>query len=157
MYPWSGFCSRIRQASAPVAASLLVTACFQYVPAQVPPIPPPETEIRVTLATPLDIPMGEFTLNGVTRIEGVVADSNGQGISLVARWLYPTGGRKYHAQYGSYDVPLGQIQQLEVWRFSPRRTLILGGVITGAAAVLLQVIWRVARGDTFDSPRVEPS
>jgi hypothetical protein len=135
----------------------LATACFQYVPADVPPVPPPQTEVRVTLATPLDITMGEFTLNGVTRLEGVVAEGDDQGVSLVARWLYPSGGRKYDAQYGSYDVPLQQIQQLEVWRFSPRRTLILGGLVTGAAAVLLRVIWRVARGDTFDPPRADPS
>lgn len=145
---------RFRRVARPVAAALLATGCFQYVPA--PSTPAPQSEVRVTLARPLNIQMGEFVLSEVNRVEGVVADTSGQNLALVARWLYPRGGRKYDAQYGSYDFPLSEVQKLEVWQFSPRRTLLLSGVLAGAAAIVARVIWRVARGDTFDRPPAEP-
>ena len=58
----SGSFRPLRRVSRPIAAVLLFTGCFQYVPAP-PPLPGPQTEVRVTLAQPMYIPMGEFTLN----------------------------------------------------------------------------------------------
>ncbi|GIW51415.1 MAG: hypothetical protein KatS3mg081_0770 [Gemmatimonadales bacterium] len=150
-----GFFARFRRLVRPVAAALLLTGCFQYVPASS--TPPPQTEVRVTLSRALDIQMGEFTLSEVNRVEGVVADTSGQNLALVARWLYPRAGRKYDAQYGSYDFPLSDVQKLEVWQFSPKRTAILGVVVAGGVATLLRFVWRVASGNTQDQPRVEPS
>ncbi|MBI2404370.1 MAG: hypothetical protein HYV20_16855, partial [Gemmatimonadetes bacterium] len=112
----------------PPVAALLVTGCFHYVPAAPGALPKPDTEVRVTFAQPIDIPMGEFTLNEVTRIEGVVAQADRDTLGLVARWLYPRVGRKYDAMFGSYNIPRGEIQQLEEWRFWGKRTAIFAGV-----------------------------
>ncbi len=100
--------------------------------------------------------MGEFTLTGVNRVEGVVTDTTGQNLALVAKWLYPGRGRKYFAQYGSYDFPLTDVQELEVWQFSPKRTAILGIVLAAGTATLLRFVWRLATGNPEDPPRAEP-
>lgn len=137
----------MRRACRPVAALLLFTGCFHYVPAEVTQLPKPETEVRVTLTDPLDIPMGEFTLHDVTRIEGIVAETNGDTLGLVARWLYPQVGRKYDALFGSYNIPVAGIGQLEEWRFSGKRTAIFVGVSAALAMVVVASVWRVIRGE----------
>lgn len=143
----SGCLDHIRQASAPIAAVLLLTGCFHYVPAQIPPLPKPETEVRVTLADPLDIPMGEFTLNHVTRIEGIVAAADGDTLALVAKWLHPRGGRRYDALFGSHNIPVAGIEQLEEYRFSGKRTAILLGAGAAVVAAFFDLIRRVVTGD----------
>jgi len=146
-----------RRALAPAAALLLpayLAACFQYVPAALPPLPKPSTQVRVTLAEPMNISMGEFTLHDVTRIEGLVAAANGDTLGLVAKWLYPRVGRKYDALYGSYDVPLAEVQQLEAWRFAPKRTAVFLGVTAVATVVILHTVWRVVSGGRLGE--VEP-
>ena len=136
----------VRRVSRPVAAVLLLTGCFQYVPAEVTPLPKPETEVRVTLTDPLDIPMGEFTLHDVTRIEGITAQAEGDTLGMVAKWLYPQVGRKYDALFGAYNIPLAGIQQLEEWRFSGRRTAIFLGTSAVLTGLFLHAAWRVIRG-----------
>lgn len=126
---------------------LLVTGCFQYVPVQVSPPPKPQTEVRVTVAEPFDIPMGEFTLNDVTRVEGIVAEANGDTLVLVAKWLHPRVGRKYDALYGSYAIPFAEIKQLERWRFSGKRTVLFLGATGAITAFVLNSVWLVVRGD----------
>ncbi|MBI2537146.1 MAG: hypothetical protein HYW06_09360 [Gemmatimonadetes bacterium] len=135
---------------APAATLLLpayVAACFHYVPIDVPPLPKAQTEVRVTLASPMDISMGEFTLNDVTRIEGIVTEVNGDTLGLVARWLHPRAGNRYDAMFGSYDIPVTNIEQLEAWRLSGRRTAILLGATAAGVAVFFDLIRRVVSGD----------
>lgn len=154
----SGCVRRFRELSAPVAGVLLVTGCFHYVPSEIPPAPKAATEVRVTLATPIDIPMGDFTLNEVSMIEGIVSEVNGDTLGLVAKWLYPRMGRKWDALYGSYDVPFGEIQQLEEWRLAPRRTLLFTVGAVAGATLLISWVWRVVVGGSgADGPIVEPS
>lgn len=130
----------------PVAAVLLFTGCFHYVPAQVPPLPQPQTEIRVTLSEPWSIPMGEFTLHDVTRVEGIVAETSGDTLGMVARWLFPRVGNKYDALYASYNIPVASIGQLEEWRFWGRRTAIAVAVSAVVTTFVLNAVWRVVRG-----------
>lgn len=136
----------------PIAAMLMLTGCFHYVPAAVEPPPRAQTEVRVTLAQSIDIPMGEFTLNEVTRIEGIVAAADGDTLGLVARWLYPRVGRKYDAMYGSYGIPVTQIQQLEEWRLSARTTAIVLGVSAAVLAVLFGAVRRATSGGGIETP-----
>lgn len=142
----------VKRVMRPVAAVLLLTGCFHYVPAEVTSLPSPRTEVRITLSQPIDIPMGEFTLNEVTRIEGVVAEANGDTLDLVARWLYPRVGRKWDAMFGSYGVPITQIQQLEEWRLSPRTTAIVLGVSAAVLAVLFGAVRRATSGGGIEPP-----
>jgi hypothetical protein len=144
-----------RRPLAPVAALVLpayLSACFRYVPEAPVPLPAANTEVRVTLAEPIDISMGEFTLNQVTRIEGTVAEADGDTLSLVAKWLYPQVGRKYDALYGSYAIPAAGIQQLETWRFSGKRTVLFTVAAVGLTAFVLSQVWRVVQGN----PPIEP-
>jgi hypothetical protein len=90
--------------------------------------------------------MGDFTLNGVTRIEGVVAEADTDTLGMVARWLYPRVGRKFDAMYGSYHVPLADIERLEEWRFAGKRTVLAVGVGAVVTALVLNAVWRVVRG-----------
>lgn len=144
-----------RTVLAPAAVLVLpayLSACFHYVPVNVPPLPKPQAEVRVTLAKPLDIAMGEFTLNKVSGIEGIVAAADADTLGLVARWLYPRGGQRYDALYGSYGIPLSGIEQLEEWRFSARRTAILLGV----GAVTVGVFFSLARRGLSSQPPPPP-
>jgi hypothetical protein len=91
--------------------------------------------------------MGEFTLHDVTTIEGIVAESNGDTLGMVARWLYPQMGRKYDALFASYNIPVAGIEQLEEWRFSGKRTAILLGTGAVLTTLFLRSVWGVIRGD----------
>jgi len=144
-----------RRIMAPAAAWLLaayLSACFHYVPAETLPLPERNTDVRLTLAEPLDITMGEFTLNDVTRIEGTVDLADGDTLGLVAKWLYPRLGRKYDALYGSYTIPVSGIEQLERWRFDTRRTVLFVGVTAGITAFVLSQVWRVISGGSITEP-----
>lgn len=147
-----GGSSLIHSLRRPVAAVLLFTGCFHYVPAAVSPLPPEQTEIRVTLADPIDITMGDFTLNDVTRIEGIVAEANGDTLGLVAKWLYPRFGRKYDALFGSYDIPVSGIEQLETWRFSGKRTALVVGAAAAVTAFAVAAVWRAVAGGGGGEP-----
>jgi len=138
-----------RRIMVPAAAWLLpayLSACFHYVPAETLPLPERNTDVRLTLAEPLDITMGEFTLNDVTRIEGTVDIADGDTLGLVARWLYPRLGRKYDALYGSYTIPVSEIEQLERWRFDTKRTVLFLGASAAITTFVLHAVWRVVRG-----------
>ena len=145
---------------APAAALLLpacLSACFQYVPAATLPLPERNSDVRLTLVQPLDITMGEFTLNDVTRIEGTVDTADGDTLGLVAKWLYPRVGRKYDAMYGSYAFPVAGIEQLERWRFSARRTVLFVGVTAALTTLVLDQVWRVVRGGQTTEPPPPPA
>lgn len=142
----------VRRWSRPVAAVLLLTGCFHYVPAEVPPLPKPETEVRVTLTSALDIPMGEFTLNDVTRIEGIVAEADNDTLGLVAKWLHVRVGRKYDALFGSYNIPVAGIEQLEEWRLSGKRTIVLAGLSVAVVAVFFELARRALSSELPGPP-----
>ncbi len=119
---------------APAAAALLpayVSACFRYVPSARDQLPGPRTEVQVRLAEPMRIPLGEVTLEDVTKIEGIVAESNGDSLGLWAKWLYPRVGRKYDALGATFYLARKNIAGVDEYRLSPQRTL-LGAVIAGA-------------------------
>jgi hypothetical protein len=138
---------RVRQLVFSIAALLLGTGCFHYVPTDVSSPPKPETEVRITLAQPMDVPMGEFTLNEVTRIEGIVTGADGDTLGVVARWLRPRVGRRYDALFASYNIPVSGIGQLEEWRVSGKRTILFAGALGVVTVVVLDAIWKVVRGD----------
>ncbi|HEX9580361.1 MAG TPA: hypothetical protein VF970_04575 [Gemmatimonadales bacterium] len=144
----SGYSLRLRQLSRPVAAGLLVTGCFQYVPGSYPPAPKPNSEVRVELASPRDIPMGEFTLNEVTVIEGTVAEATEDTLGIWARWIRPRLGRKYDAAGATFYIPRSEIASMDGWRLAPRRTVLAIGVGVAAGALLLGVIGLVGASGT---------
>jgi hypothetical protein len=135
----------------------MVAGCFHYVPAAAGSAPRPETEVRVTLAQPIDIPMGEFTLNDVTRIEGVVTAADGDTLGLVAKWLRPQVGRRWDALFATYNIPVADIGQLEQWRLSGKRTVLFVGASAVVTAVVLNAVWRVVRGDRPGDVDVPPA
>ncbi len=144
-----------RTVVAPAAALLLAAylpACFHYVPANVTSLPGPQSEVRVTLNRPIDIPMGEFTLNEVERIEGIVSAAERDTLVVVARWLHPRVGTKWDAMLGSYGIPIGEIQQLEEWRLSPRTTAIVLGASAAVLAVLFSAVRRATSGGGVQPP-----
>ena len=145
-----------RTVVAPGAAVLLpayLAGCFQYVPAGAELLPGPRAEVQVHLTTPIQVPMGEFTLEQVTRIEGVVARSVDDTLDLWAKWLYPRYGPKYDALGATFQVSKGSIARLDQYRFSPKRTALVLAV-TGAVIVSFLQAVRLARAD--DGGGTEP-
>ncbi|HWP39168.1 MAG TPA: hypothetical protein VNL18_16590 [Gemmatimonadales bacterium] len=137
----------VRRIARPVAASLLVTGCFQYVPASYPPPPKPRSEVRLEFASPRDIPMGEFTLNEVTVLEGIVAEATEDTLGLWARWIRSKLGQKYDAQGATFYVPRSDVGRLDSYRFSGKRTFWLtAGLVAATTAAILAVRKTVAGG-----------
>ncbi|MBI2072403.1 MAG: hypothetical protein HYT81_05090 [Gemmatimonadetes bacterium] len=144
-----------RTVLAPAAVLLLpayLSACFHYVPASLSPLPKPKTEVRVTLAKPMDITMGEFTLHDVTTIEGIVTETNSDTLGLVARWLRPRVGPKYDAIGGAYYFSLEGIGQLEQWRVSGKRTAVLLAAGVAVAAFFVELGRRALGGELTGPP-----
>lgn len=136
----SGCFGRMRQVSAPVAAALLVTGCFHYVPLTDAMVPSSGTEVRATLSPPRNFNMGEFTLNEVTTVEGRLVDPTPDSLGLWVTWFRPRGGERYYGNYAGYYIGRDNVAQLEEWRLSPKRTIALGvfsaGVIAGFYALI---------------------
>jgi hypothetical protein len=134
----------------PVAAVLLpayLSACFHYVPGRTDPLPGPRTEVQVHLTSPINVPLGEVTLNEVNRVEGIVAASEGDSLSLYAKWLYPQVGSKYDALGATFQFSRSNIARLDEYRFSGKLTLgaalIAGAVVVG----FLEAIRLAVAGD----------
>jgi len=140
--PSSGLIIRFRRCSAPVAGALLVCGCFHYVPASYPPPPRPNSEVRIELATPRDIPMGEFTLNEVTVIEGVVAEGTSDTLALWARWIRPRVGRKYDAAGATFYLPRREIARVDGWQLAPKLTAAVVGIAVASATLIVRWAWR---------------
>ena len=132
-----------RNVLGPAAALLLpayLSACFQYKPAGVEPLPGPRTEVRVHLAPPIQVPLGEVTLHDVTTIEGIASDASNDTLGVYAKWLYPRVGSKYDALGATFRVPKGRITQVEQYRFSPQRTFLAVAVTGGAIMGFLYAV-----------------
>jgi len=126
-----------RHTLAPVGAILLpvyLAGCFQYVPGTLEPLPAPRSDVRVHLASPMDVPLGEATLRDVAVVEGIVAQSGGDSLGVFAKWLYPRLGRKYDALGATFNFSRGGISQVDQYRFSVKRTT-LAVAIAGAVVV----------------------
>ncbi|HEX9581770.1 MAG TPA: hypothetical protein VF970_11755 [Gemmatimonadales bacterium] len=134
--------------SRPVAAGLLVTGCFQYVPGSYPPAPKPNAEVRVELTGPRDIPMGEFTLNEVTVIEGTVAEATEDTLGIWARWLRPRVGRKYDAAGATFYIPRSDIARVDGWQLAPGRTVLAIGIGAAAGTLFLSLAGLVGASGT---------
>jgi hypothetical protein len=143
---------RFRLIARPVAASLMVTGCFQYVPASYPPAPKPRSEVRVELASPRDIPMGEFTLNEVTVLEGIVAEATEDTLGLWARWIRSKLGQKYDAQGATFYVPRTDVGRLDSWSFSGKRTLWLSAALVVATTATILAVRKTVAGGPGGSP-----
>ncbi len=128
---------------APGAALLLpayASACFQYKAAGVEPLPGPRTEVKVHLAAPIEVPLGEVTLREVTAIEGIASDASADTLGVYAKWLYPRVGSKYDALGATFRVAKESISQVEQYRFSPQRTVLAIGV---AGAVVVGFLYAI--------------
>lgn len=126
-----------RTIAAPAAALLLpayLSACFHYVSGATDPLPGPQSEVRVGLTAPISVPLGEVTLHDVTTVEGVVAQSGADSLSVFAKWLYPQVGIKYDALGATFQFPKSNIARLEQYRFSTPMTLG-AGLVAGAVVV----------------------
>lgn len=143
---------------APVAALLLpayLSACFQYRATGVEPLPGPRTEVKVHLAAPIQVPLGEVTLRDVTTIEGIASGASDDTLGVFAKWLYPQVGNKYDALGATFRVAAGNIAEVEQYRFSPQRTIV-AVAITGAAIVgFLYAIGLAKFGGGVDKPPEE--
>lgn len=140
MYRSFGWFGRIRRVSAPIAATLLISGCFQYVPVSDGVIPEPGVDIRATLSPPRDFNLGTVTLNEVTTVEGYLVDSNPDSLGLWVKWFKPRGEERYYGNNVGYYIPRANVAQLEVWRPSPKRTVgmvaLAGGMLAGFYALL---------------------
>jgi hypothetical protein len=91
--------------------------------------------------------MGEFTLNGVTVIEGMVAEATEDTLALWARWIRPRIGRKYDAMSATFSLPRGEISHVDDWRFSAKRTLVVTGVSVAVASALIAAVRKAIAGN----------
>jgi len=140
-----------RTVLAPGAALLLpayLSACFHYVPAAVEPLPGPRTEVRVHLAQPLRVPLGEFTLEDVATIEGIVAETTGDTLGVWAKWLYPRLGTRYDALGATFHVSRGSISRLDQYRFSTTWTAVTLGVAGAVVVGFFALIGLATAGET---------
>jgi hypothetical protein len=90
--------------------------------------------VRVHLASPINVPLGEVTLFDVRQVEGIVAQSGGDSLQVFGKWLYPGVGRKYDALGAAFSFSRGDISHVERYRFSGTRT-VLAAVVAGAIVV----------------------
>jgi hypothetical protein len=148
-----------RKVMTPAAALLLpayLSACFHYVPASTDPLPGPQSDVRVGLTSPIDVPLGEVTLHDVTTVEGVVARSGTDSLSVFARWLYPQLGTKYDALGATFDFPKSSIARVEAYRLSPKLT-VGAGLIAGAVLMaFLEAIHLAVGGQDSNGGQPQP-
>lgn len=129
-----------RTVLAPAATLLLpayLSACFHYVPVDSGFTPPPGTNVRATLAEPMPFNMGTLTVNDVTSVEGLVVEAFQDSLGVWAKWLRPKVGARFDANSAQFYLSRGSIAQLEQWRVSGKRTVILGVASAGLVAGLL--------------------
>jgi len=148
-----------RTLAAPAAAVLLpayLSACFHYVAGTTDPLPGPESEVRVGLASPISVPLGEVTLHDVTTVEGVVAQRGADSLSVFAKWLYPQIGTKYDAEGATFQFSKGEIARLEQYRFSTKMTLGAGLVAGAVVVAFLEAVHLAVGGQSSSNGQPQP-
>lgn len=123
-----------------LGAGLGLSACFQYYPTKPDLTPVPGTDIRATLATPTPFDLGTETIHDVTRVEGTVVQTAGDSLGVWVSWLRIKLGPKFDGNRAQFYLQRSNIQQLEEWRFSPKRTVLtlgIGGAVMVGFAELI--------------------
>jgi hypothetical protein len=100
----------------------------------------------------MDVSMGEFTINEVDQIEGIVTETQGDTLDLVARWLHPRSGRRFDAMMSSYVIPVTQIERLEEWRVSGKRTVGVVAITAATFVLFFDLVRRALGGNEPGGP-----
>jgi hypothetical protein len=130
---------------APICSLFLTADCYTYQPLRAP-VPATGQEIRGTMLTTRSVRLGEITLDGVDRIEGIVQSAHGDSVVVSADWVYTQRGSRYSANGGILPLDRTALRSLEVRRLSPARTGLAAVLAVGVTALLFRAVDRVLGG-----------
>ncbi len=118
----------------------LLTGCYHYVPlggGQA--HPSPATRLRVILARPQPVRLGNITVNEAARIEGEYVDSERDTLLLSALSVVDSAGAEHLGGGATVRVAYAAIEDLQARRFSAWRSLlatggfVVAGLLSGVA------------------------
>ena len=123
----------------------LLSGCFTYSPARS--APGQAARVRVTLSSPADFRLAEFTANEVVVAEGEIVRADSAEVVLSALELRARSGYEFVGQGATLVIPRSNIAVLETRRISVWRSALIGGALVAAMTLTEKLIGIVAGDD----------
>ncbi len=118
-----------------IAAALLLSGCFAYIPVPPGTAPPQGTAVRAYLSRPGDYRLTDYTANNIVQIDGEIVRVNPDTLVLSAFGLQAASGFEFLGNGETVLVPRMAVGGLERKQLSVWRSAALGAVF--AAVVTL--------------------
>ncbi len=112
---------------------LALGGCYTYVPANGD-LPPAGKEVRAHLEPSRSFPVGEITVERVTRVDGIMYIPAADTIAVWSSWFHTAFGTRFYGSNAVIYIPRSDIPQLEVRKLHAARTVATLGatVVLGA-------------------------
>ena len=141
---------RITRLNAPLAAALLLSGCFTYVPTQLSTVPAGE-DVRVHLTRRAVVELSELSPQIQEALTGTLVGTNGDRVTLRVPVAARQEGFFRSPILQDIPVPTSEILSVERREFSSART---GLFVAGGAGVAAIIIGMIISGS--DSPDADP-
>lgn len=132
----------------PIALVLLcalLSGCFTYGPARN--APGQAARVRLTLSSPADFRLADFTANEVVVVEGEIVRADTQEVVLSALELRARSGYEFIGQGATLTIPRSNVAALETRRISPWRSALVAGALVAVMTLTEKLIGVVAGDD----------
>lgn len=139
-----------------VTLGLVSGACFTYAPLEAP-VPQVGSEVRARLADPIDVQVGDMTLNGVNQVEGRVYRAQADSVMVYGDWVYTQVGSRYPANGGALLLARDRIGSLQVRRLSPGRSGIAGVAAVGVMFLVFRLVESALGGGNSTNQPPDPN
>jgi hypothetical protein len=147
----------VRRTNLILALALTTSGCFRY--ARVGDealLPEPGSEVRLQLATPLELDLGSTTVHDVSRIEGDVYESIGDTLAVFSRRIFSAYGYKQYTNGAVFFFDRSQLSRLEQRKLMPVNTGIVAGAATAGVLAAIYFAADLGGGAEGSSSRDTP-
>ena len=127
-------------------STLLVSACYTYVPTST--APQQAREVRLQLSEPGEFRLTNLTANDVVRIEGEIIRAGTDSVLVSARWLQARSGYEFVGSGETVRVPRPQVSIIEKKAFSPLKTAALAAGLVLTVGAASKIVGRIGDGGT---------
>ncbi|HEX2189752.1 MAG TPA: hypothetical protein VHG51_12675 [Longimicrobiaceae bacterium] len=118
--------------------SMLLGGCLSYAPAG--DAPRRASRVRVTLVSPADFRLTEFTANEVVTAEGEMVRMDEEEVVLSAVELRARSGYEFVGRGETLTIPRSNVARIETQRVSVARSALLAGVVVLVMTLAERVI-----------------
>jgi len=137
-------------------SGIFLTACFGYAPLG-PTTPARGAEITARVSAPLEVRLGEITLNDVTLAQGRVTYADADSLVIAGTRFVSAAGTEYGSLGSTVTIPRNQVVDLKQKRVSAWKTALALGAGGAAIAAIIVSVGPLAGSSSGGGPGKPPA